>query len=206
MTAPCHRCSPRISATTPTRPMRTSRLPGLLALLLALSACAGSRCHHPGLDPDRRAARRRDVLAGSRPRRAIRAPRRTRAPTRRESPESGTTYTVQPGDSLSSIARAYRDDAPAAPGLECGPLPVARDEPGHHRARMGPDRQRRPGRHPAPGADRAAGHAAPPDPAARRTSGWRPDRPRPSARSPTPVRASRSRSTWVAAWIRRSTS
>ena len=150
MTAPCHRCSPRTSATTPTRPMRTSRLPSLLALLLALSACAAPAATTPGSTPT-------VGLPGGgtvSPR-----PDRVGRTGRLADPERRTERVAGERDDIHGPARrqpvehraGVSDVVPAAPGLERGPLSVARDEPGHHRARMGPDRQRRPGRHPDPG-------------------------------------------------------
>jgi peptidoglycan/xylan/chitin deacetylase (PgdA/CDA1 family) len=85
--------------------MRTSRLPSLLTLLLALSACAGPAVTPgstptvglPGggtLTPAPAASDDPDA-----------SPTPSDDPT--ESPTTGTAYTVRPGDSLSGIARAY---------------------------------------------------------------------------------------------------
>jgi peptidoglycan/xylan/chitin deacetylase (PgdA/CDA1 family) len=87
--------------------MRTSRPPSLLALLLALSACASSATTTPGSTPTVGLPGGGTVSPGPT---ASGEPGAspTASDEPRDSPESGTTYTVQPGDSMSSIARAYR--------------------------------------------------------------------------------------------------
>ena len=108
-------------------------------------------------------------------------------------PASGTTYTVQPGDSLVVDRAGVRHHDRAAAGLERGPLPVAGDQPERDRAGLGAHRQRRPERHAAPVPGAGTGHAAArprhrPAPAARPATAWRPDRRRPSrpSRAPAP--------------------
>ena len=185
--------------------MRTSRLPSLLALLLALSACA-TPAATPGAtptvgQPGGGTFSPAPTASGD----PGDSPAPSAGPT--ATPVSGTTYTVRRGDSLSSIARAYgtssqqlqswnADRYPSLatnPGIiESGWVLIVSGDPAHHTDPDADPAARRPHRRPGQ--------------AAARTNECRPDRPRPSARSPARVRESRSRSTWVAAWIRRSTS
>jgi peptidoglycan/xylan/chitin deacetylase (PgdA/CDA1 family) len=81
--------------------MRTSRLPGLLVLLLALSACATPAATPTVGQPGGGTFSPAPSASGD----PGASPTPSDAST--EPPDSGTTYTVQPGDSLSSIARSY---------------------------------------------------------------------------------------------------
>jgi peptidoglycan/xylan/chitin deacetylase (PgdA/CDA1 family) len=86
--------------------MRSARLPSLLALLLAVSSCAGpaaSPVTTPGSTPTIGQPGGGTVSP---------APSQSGdpspSPSGDPSPVAGTTYTVRPGDSLSGIARAYQ--------------------------------------------------------------------------------------------------
>jgi peptidoglycan/xylan/chitin deacetylase (PgdA/CDA1 family) len=86
--------------------MRSSRLLSLLALLLALSACAGTSATTPGSTPTVGLPGGGTLSPGPT---AAGEPSSSPAPSEEPtvSPQTGTTHTVQPADSLTSIARAY---------------------------------------------------------------------------------------------------
>jgi peptidoglycan/xylan/chitin deacetylase (PgdA/CDA1 family) len=85
--------------------MRTSRLPSLLTLLLALSACAG-----PGVTPGSTPTVG-EPGGGTLPPAPTASNDPAASPTTSDEPiethATGTAYTVQPGDTLSSIAREF---------------------------------------------------------------------------------------------------
>jgi peptidoglycan/xylan/chitin deacetylase (PgdA/CDA1 family) len=108
--------------------MRTSRLPGLLALLLALSACAAPVAT-PGATP----------TVGE-PGGGTFSPLPTESgdpgatPTPSDdptgSPGTGTTYAVKAGDTLSSIARAFGTSSPQLQAWNASSYPSLVTDPG----------------------------------------------------------------------------
>ena len=121
--------------------MRRARLPGVLALLLAVSACAAPGST-PGTTPTIGLPGGGTFSPGPS---ASASDAPSPSPSPSPSPVDGTTYTVQAGDSLTSIARAYGTTAAqlqawngdaypslvSSPGvIEAGWVLIVSDDPG----------------------------------------------------------------------------